>query len=195
MGFHEKEQAFESQIVQLNDPASRAAYLAVNPLGKLPTLVLDDGYVIPESSIILEWLDTHVTTGTKLIPDDKDLARRTRFHDRLADLYVNNPTATIFFDGLKPEAERNPAAVKSAGETLDTMFGLLDKTFAKNTWVLGEIFTMADLALAPSLAYLRMVRPYTAHKNLVAYAGRVLERPSYLKVAAVAAPLLQAMKG
>ncbi|MGZ3423926.1 MAG: glutathione S-transferase family protein [Polyangiales bacterium] len=195
LGFHEKQASFTPQIVQLSDPASKAAYLAINPLGKLPTLVLDDGYVIPESSIILEWLDTHVEGGTKLIPDDKDLARKTRFHDRLADLYVNNPTATIFFDSLKPEAQRNPAAVKSAHETLDTMFGLLDKTFAKNTWVLGEVFTMADLALAPSLAYLKMVKPYAAHKNLVAYAGRVHERPSYLKVAAEAAPLLAAMKG
>ncbi|MBL8722042.1 MAG: glutathione S-transferase family protein [Myxococcales bacterium] len=195
MGFHEKQASFTPEIVSLQDPASRAAYLAVNPLGKLPTLVLDDGYSIPESSIILEWLDTHVSTGNRLIPDDKDLARRTRFHDRLADLYVNNPTATLFFDSQKPEAQRNPAAVKAAHETLDTMFGILDKAFAKNTWALGEIFSMADVAMAPTLGYLRRVKPFTAHKNLVSYAGRLFERPSYQKVAADAAPYLAAMKG
>lgn len=195
MGLHEKEAAFTPEIVSVNDPAAKAAYRAINPLGKLPTLVLDDGYPIPESAIILEWLDTHIETGTRLIPEDKDAARRARFHERLADLYVNNPMSTLFFEGRKPEAERNVAGMKNASETLDTMFGLMDKTFAKSTWFAGEQFSIADLALAPSLRYLQMVKPFTEHKNLVAYAGRVHERPSFLKVAAEVAPYLAAMKG
>src|SRR5437660_761314 len=83
------------------EPAAPEAYKKLNPLGKLPLLVLDDGYRIPESSIILEWADTHIQGGTRLIPADADLARRTRFHDRLADLYLNNPLLTVFFDSRK----------------------------------------------------------------------------------------------
>src|SRR5262245_40342691 len=90
MAFHEKEVSFTPEIINVFDPTAHAAYRAVNPLGKVPMLVLDDDWKIPESSIIIEYLDTHFSTGTRLIPEDKDLARQTRFRDRMADLYIND---------------------------------------------------------------------------------------------------------
>ncbi len=193
MAFHEKGVSFQPELVSLMDPQSRAAFLKVSALGKLPVLVLDDGWKIPESSIIIEYLDGHFPTGTRLIAEDKDLARQTRFHDRMADLYVNDSVSRIFFDSRKPEAERDPKGVAQARERLDYLFGLLDERLAKNTWVMGDSFSMADCALAPPLGYARMLHPFDKHKNLTAYAGRVMERPSYAKVFAEAGPYLAKM--
>jgi glutathione S-transferase len=194
MAFHEKGVAFTPHIVALNDPAAMAEYLKLNHLGQVPTLVLDDGHVIPESSIIIEYLeDHHGASGTRLIPADKDQARQTRFHDRQFDLYFNNRMQTIFFDSRKPEAERNPRGVAAARKVLDTMFPLYDEHFAKRTWVMGDTFTMADCAAAPVLNYLRMLHPFEQYKHLTAYAGRVTERPSFGKVMAEAAPYMAAM--
>ena len=195
MGFHEKGVTPTLELVDLQSAEGRAAYKKVNPLGKMPTLVLDDGYTIPESSIILEWLDTHHEGGTRLFPADADGARKARFHDRIADLYLNNPMQTLFFEGLKPEGERDAKAIARANDTLETMYGMSDKWLATRTWQLGDTFSVGDVANAPALGYLRMVKPFDAFPNLVAYAQRLLERPSYLEVAKLAAPYLAKMKG
>jgi|HubBroStandDraft_4_1064222.scaffolds.fasta_scaffold418313_2 glutathione S-transferase len=193
--FYEKGVAFTPEIVSLMDPAQRAEYVAkVNRLGKVPTLVLDDGSIIPESTTIIEYLeDHHGDSGTRLIPADRDLARQTRFNDRNFDLYLNNNMSTIFFDGRKPEAERSPRAVAAARAQLDIVYGIYDEHFAKRTWAIGDAFTMADCAAAPCLAYLKMVHPYEQHKHLVAYAGRLAERPSFARVQHEAAPFMAKM--
>jgi len=190
LAFHEKHVSFTPVIVNPGDPQQRAEYLSINPLGKVPVLVLDNGWKIPESSIIIEYLDTHVGTGTRLIPEERDLARQTRFHDRIADLYVNESMSTIFFDSQKPESQRSPERVAAARQRLDTVFTGLDAHLAGRTWLMGDMFTMADCSLAPSLGYCRMLHPFDRWKHLSAYASRVFERPSFLAVQAELAPYL-----
>ncbi len=190
MAFHEKRVSFTPEIVNLFSPEGQAAYRKIYALGKIPLLTLDDGWTIPESSIIIEYLDTHFSSGTRLIPEDKDLARRCRFHDRQFDLYVNEPFQKVFFDARRPEAERDPKGVAAAKERLDLMYTYFNKVLEKNTWVLGETFSMADCAAAPSLAYLGATYPFDAHPHLKAYWGRLAERPSFKKVLAEAEPYI-----
>ena len=102
------------------------------------------------------------------------------------------PMSAIAFDGMKPEAEREPRRVAAARERLDAMFAGLDAHLARRTWLMGEAFTMADCALIPSLGYFRMLHPFDRWKNLSAYAARAFERPSYAKVQAELAPYLEA---
>lgn len=192
MAFYEKGVDFTPEVVNLADPAAVEAYQQVNPYGKVPTLVLDDGWKIPESSIIIEYLDTHFDSGTRLIPEDKDLARQTRFFDRLGDLYLNDPMVTLFFDGLKPAEQREPARTERARKTLDTTYRMMNQGFATRTWALGDTFSMADCAAAPALAALRQVYPYNDYPNLVAFATRVTERPSFQRVMQEALPAIQA---
>ena len=72
MAFHEKEVSFEPQIVDLMDPEAREAYLKVNPFGKIPVLLLaGEERIIPESSIIIEYLDTHHDSAAEPPPAAK----------------------------------------------------------------------------------------------------------------------------
>jgi len=112
------------------------------------------------------------------LPTDKDQARQARFFERLSDLYLHDPLQTVLFDGRKPEAEREPRRVAAA-----------------KTWTLGESFSVADCSAAPALGYLRMIYPFDKHPNVVSYAGRLAERPSYRKVHDEAAPFLAKMMG
>jgi glutathione S-transferase len=191
-----REQGFkyEPVIVDIMSPEGRAAYKKLYPVGKLPLLV-GDGLFIPESTIIIEYADTHDAPKGRLIPDDKDEARKARFFDRVFDQHVNDPMSTIFFDGRKPAEAREPGRVAAAKERLDVSYAFLDQHFAKNTWSVGDKFTMADCAAAPALAYARMVYPYEAHKNLGAYFSRLAERPAFQQVLAEAAPYLAKMSG
>ena len=196
IAFYEKNVEFKPEIVDLFDPASMAAFKKVSPMGKLPFLKVESkDWNIPESSIIIEYLDTHYDTGTRLIPSDKDLSRQMRFHDRCADLYLNNPMAKILLDGFKAPDDRDPKGVAAACATLDSVYPLIDRHFAnsKGPWVMGEQFTMADCATAPALGYLRQVHSFEKFTNLTAYFNRVNERPSFARVQKEAAPILAKM--
>ena len=193
IAFHEKGVAFEPQIVNLTDPAARAEYEKLYPLGKIPSLVRDDGWFIPESTIIIEYLEGHFPQGERLIPADRDEARQVRFMDRMFDLYVNESFVKVFFDMRKPEAERDPKGVAAAKKVLDTMYGYMDRHLAGRTWLVGETFSMAECAAAPPLGYLRAVHPFEGRPNVAAYWSRLEARPSVARVLEEARPYLAAM--
>ncbi len=65
-------------------------------------MVLYDGHLIPEPSIIGEYLDANLDSGPRLIPPGRDEARRTRFQDRMMDLYFNDSIASLLFQSWKP---------------------------------------------------------------------------------------------
>ncbi len=144
-------------------------FAKLTPLRKVPLLVLDDGWKIPESSIIVEYLDAHVSTGARRIADDIDQARQARFHDRISDLYVTESLMTLLF-------ERGDA--DAAHARLDAMFTGFDELLGKRTWIMGDAFTMADCALIPALRYARELHPFDRFKQLTAYFARAVERPS-----------------
>jgi glutathione S-transferase len=114
--------------------------------------------------------------------------------DRFFDFYVNDPMVKIFFDGFRPEGQKDPYGVQQAKDRLDIAFAMLDHELADKTWAMGDLFSMADCAAAPALGYCRMVYPFTKHKNVVAYMNRLAERPSFQRVLNEAAPYLAAFK-
>jgi glutathione S-transferase len=179
----EKGARYEAVHVDLNDPNARAEFAKVSRLGKLPFLV-DEArdWKVPESSIIIEYIDRHYPGGTQLIPSDPELSRQARFYDRLFDLYVTEPALKIFFDARRPEGQHDSIGVAAAQKRLDGTYALFDEALAKKTWVLGDAFSIGDVAAAPALAVARMMRPFDAHKNLMAYLGRLSERESVQRV-------------
>lgn len=195
VGLHEKQAEFTPVVLSVLDPQQRAAFRALNPYGKIPALQLDDGSVIIESTIILDYVDSLLATGTRLIPADPDAAREVRRLDRIFDLYVNDPMGTIFFSGRKPPSEHVEKEVAAARALLDTSYRLLEETMATRTWAAGDAFTLADCAACPALNYASFCHPFKDHPNLTAYHARLRERPSFKRVLDEAAPALQAIFG
>ena len=69
---------FVPQLVDLGDPTQRAEFLRVWPIGKFPVLRDEArGKTIPESSIIIEYLQEHHPGQVKLISENADDARST----------------------------------------------------------------------------------------------------------------------
>lgn len=161
----EKRVAFEPMIVKPTDEA----FAKLTAIKKVPLLVVDDGWKVPESTIIIEYLEGHFSSGTQLIPEDRDRARQTRFHDRIADLYLTEPVLSLVFKQGDADA---------AHARIESMLVGYDEQLSKRAWVMGDGFTMADCSLIPTLRYARDVHPFERHKNVVAYFARALERPS-----------------
>ena len=194
MACYEKNVHFAPEVVNLFDPVEREAYRALYPLGKVPLLQLDNGRLIPESSIIIEYLETHVDAGPTLIPFDVDLARRVRFHDRQFDLYVQGPMGDLFKERMKPADQRDTPRMNDAKATLEVMYTRLNDVLEKRVWCVGNTFTMADCSAAPALWGARYFHPWGAQRrHLDAYFGRLSERPSFARVRTEAEPALQAL--
>lgn len=187
LALYEKGIDFEPVMTDLRDDEARSAYREIYPLGKVPLLVLDDDHRIPESSIIVEYLDTTYDNPPKLIPEDPVASRQTRFHDRMIDLYLNESVATLIFEGWKPEHERNTEAMEKARFRAGVIYGFMNQRLAEHSWLMDD-FSLADCSAAPPLGYARDVLPFDEYENIVAYWERVQSRSSWQRVQEEMAP-------
>jgi glutathione S-transferase len=190
IALYENDTSFTPQMVDLSNAAERAALLKIWPVGKFPVLRDDaNDRIVPESSIIIEYLDTHYPGATRFLPIDADAARQTRLRDRFYDLYVHLPMQKIIGDRLRPADARDPYGVEEAKARIQSCYGMIDKEVASRTWAMGATFSLADCAAAPALFYGNMVVPFgDGHKNLGAYFERVKARPSFARVLKEAEP-------
>src|SRR5580700_7932102 len=74
---------------------SKGDYLRINPLGRVPTLVLDDGRVMPEAEVICEYLEDAFPEPA-LLPADAWGRSRVRLVSRLADFYLVQAMVPLF---------------------------------------------------------------------------------------------------
>lgn len=184
LGLYENETPFTPRLVDLGDAASRAAFEAVWPMAKMPVLVAGDE-VVPESSIILEWLDMHRPGPVALLPREHAIA--TRLADRFYDHYVHDPMQRIVADRLRPADRRDPLGVEQARAMLVKSYAHVESQMASRTWAIGDVFTMADCAAAPALYWANRVQPITT-PHAKAYLDRLLARPACRRVLAEAEP-------
>jgi glutathione S-transferase len=190
IALYENDTPFAPHMVDLGNEAERAALLKLWPIGKFPVL-RDDAMdrTIPESSIIIEYLDNHYPGRTRFIPADQKLALQTRLRDRFYDLYVHLPMQKIVGDRLRPQGNKDPHGVEEARTRLQSCYGMIDKEVATRTWAMGEAFSIADCAASPALFYANQVLPFgDEHKNLTAYFDRLTARPCFARVIMEAEP-------
>jgi glutathione S-transferase len=190
IALYENDTPFVPNLVNLSDEAERAALLKLWPIGKFPVL-RDDArnQTVPESTIIIEYLDWHYRGRRRFIPLDADGAWQTRLRDRFYDLYVHEPMQKIVDDRLRGEGKKDPHGVEEARARLRTSYSLLDKEMATQSWAMGEAFSLADCAAAPALFYADKVMPIgDKHRHLAAYFARLKARPSYARVLKEAEP-------
>jgi glutathione S-transferase len=165
----------------LEDPGAADECAALWPLGRFPVLV-DDGRMVAESSIIIEHLDRHHPGPARLLPDDRDAALEVRFMDRFFDNYVMTAMQKPVSEALRAEATRKEEAMAEARLALDTAYAWLEARLTGRTWAAGERFTMADCAAAPSLFYADWVHQIGAgFPRLRDYRSRLLARPSFAR--------------
>jgi len=190
IALYENDTPFEPRLVDLGNETERAALLKLWPIGKFPVL-RDDAKdrTIPESSIIIEYLDNHYPGRTRFIPADPKLALQTRLRDRFYDLYVHLSVQKIVGDRLRPEGKKDPHGVEEAKARIQSCYGMIDKEVAAKTWAMGEAFSLADCAASPALFYASKVMPFgDTHKNVMAYFDRLKARPSFARVIKEAEP-------
>jgi glutathione S-transferase len=193
IALYENDIPFTPKLVDLGNPAERAALVNLWGVGKFPVLQ-DDGRnaIVPESSIVIEYLDRHFGGRTRFIPADPDKALQTRLRDRFFDLYVHVPMQKIMIDRMRPDGKGDGIGVEEARAQLRTSYGMIERQMERGGWAMGDDFTLADCAAAPSLFYGSMAEPFgAAHGNVAAYLARLKARPSFARVLKEAEPYFQ----
>ena len=72
---------------------------------------------------------------------------------------------------------------RRARARLRTTYDMIDRQMARNTWAMGDTFSLADCSAFPALFYANKVEPFgAAHRNVSAYLDRLNARPSITRV-------------
>ena len=179
--------AFAFRQLGPDHPEHGEALARHSPMGKFPLLVEGDRVVF-EASAIIDYLDLHHPGAMRFVPADPDAALEMRMMDRVFDNYVMTPMQRIVTDAMRPEGERDPAAVAQAQDELDRIYAWLDGRVAGYATA-GAHLTLCDCAAAPSLFYADWVQPIAAdHVALRAYRARLLAHPVVARVVDDARP-------
>ncbi len=191
IGLYENDTPFENAMVNLGDPAGRAAFLALSPMGKMPAL-RDDARdeTVNETSVILDYLDAHYLGRVRFVPTNPDFAWRMRFWDRFFDHYLHHPMQRIIADRIRPAyANKDPFGVQASYDQLAQACDHLEGVLADGRiWMCGD-FGLADCAAMPALYYADKVQALEGRwPRCLAYLERLKARPSVQRVLTEAEP-------
>ncbi|MFA6903229.1 MAG: glutathione S-transferase N-terminal domain-containing protein [Gallionellaceae bacterium] len=161
------------------DPGSQVA--RVNPLGRIPALILDDETCIFDSTVIAEYVDT-LNDTPKLIPRHDVLARmRVKRWEALADGMMDS--AVVVRNERMRAAEKQEADIIAQHSTaISRALAHAAAQLGQREWCEGTAITLADLALASALVYLDLRLPELGwralHGDLNNWFARMKERPA-----------------
>ena len=170
---------YEYVHVDLKTGQARSdAYLALNPAGKVPTLI-DSELVITESAAICLYLgDKFPESG--LVPPIGSTERAECYRwVSFAISELEQPLWTIAKHRfVLPKEKRVSAILQTAFWEFSIAASVLAKGIADRPYAVGEQFTAADILLGHTLAWARSTRIELGHGSLNSYADRVLDRPA-----------------
>jgi glutathione S-transferase len=181
----EKDLALPKIDVDLLGAENRGeAYTAKNPGGQVPALELDDGKVLGETVAIFEYLEEK-QPRPPLIGSTPEERAETRMWTRRIELNITEHLYNGFryAEGLeffRPRMRVLPEAAPGLKAIVQDKLAWLDKLLAGKSFVAGERFTIADIALYVALDFGGSVGQTfdPGLKNLAALMARVGARPS-----------------
>lgn len=178
IALYENDTPFEFRAIGPDTPEFGADWVRRWPIQKFPLLV-DGERQVAETSIIIEYLQLAHGGSVRLLPADAMAALDVRFMDRVFDLHVMDAAQHAVNGAITGDPKKREDGLALSVEKLTRTYGWLENELAGRTWAVGEDFTLADCAAAPSLFYADWVhRIPEACTNLLAYRARLLARPS-----------------
>jgi glutathione S-transferase len=174
----EKAMTDRVELVSVEVYSNPPELIAANPLGKVPTLLLDDGTALFDSPVICAYLDAHPDgKGERLRPhsgNERWMVMRAEAHgDGAMDAAFN-----IAIEKRKPEGERSPTSVARWREQLIQAIDAMPETLRS----LPNDVTLGHLTLACALGYVDLrhgdLEWRKGRDNLAAWYEDMLARPS-----------------
>lgn len=157
----------------------------INPVVKAPTLVCDDGTVLMDSSLILDYVESTLAPERRLMPAGGEARREALRLIGLAMAACEKCVQIVYEKTLRPEEKRHlPWLERVTGQANAAFAGLEAAATRAGPWLQGATPTASDIAAACawrfSQHYGGAVRiPAARYPELVGYCARVEALPEF----------------
>ena len=161
----------------------RPEYLALNPNGVVPTLLIDGAPVYEAAALVLHLADAHPQAGLAPAPGSLERARYYQWILHLA--HAVQPPFRNWWYPAEPAGEEHVDLIRArVQQRIEAAWDRIDSHLAANgPYLLGETLSAADFYLTMLMRWSRnMPRPATEWPALRALAGRMKARPSFRRL-------------
>ncbi len=153
---------------------------SINPLGKIPALVLDDDTPLFDSRVIVEYIDS-VTPNNKLIPAPSRERTEVKRWEAVAD-GICDAAAAVFLEAKRPKAQQSEDwIVRQRGKIMRGLEFMAEE-LGEKPFCMGTHLSLADIAVGAALGYLCFrfadIDWQAAHPNLGRLYAKLMQRPS-----------------
>ena len=176
----EKKIECEFEIADVNPPENPVN--AHNPLGKVPTLLMDDGMALFDSRVIVEFLDS-VSPIARLIPEDNRERVAVRRWEALADGCLD-AGLLVRYESVRPKKEQSAAWSSKQTGKLKRSLAAIANELGERAWCHGDRYTLADIAVACCLGWVDFRKPADIeyrgeYPALARFYDKLMERPAF----------------
>lgn len=181
---HEKRLPVEFIAEGPSDPAGNIARL--NPLGKVPVLVRENGEALFDSPVIMEYLD-HLTEPTLIPPIGEERWQALRWHALAQG--IMDATVTRLMETRRPAAQQSKESVAKQEHKIHNALQFAAERLPSSEFLVGEHLTIADIAVGTALGYVDFRYSRSWHVEYPELSRRfedIQTRPSFLATAAPA---------
>ncbi|RJX33192.1 MAG: glutathione S-transferase [Oxalobacter sp.] len=147
----EKKLDYQLILEDLSSPDSKLQ--EVNPLGKVPCLVMDDGTAIYDSSVIVEYLDT-LSPVSKLIPPSGRERAEVRRWEALADGVMDAAVLVRLEETRRPAKQQSKEWVEHQMGKVGAGLQAMSKELNAKPFCSGNQYSLADIAVGAALGWL-----------------------------------------
>ncbi|WP_248732798.1 glutathione S-transferase family protein [Pseudomonas sp. MWU13-2517] len=155
-------------------------FAQINPVVKAPTLVLDDGTVLMDSSLILDYLETLAPADKKLLPQSPAARARELQLLGLALAACEKSVQIVYEQKLRPTEKQHAPWLERVSGQLLAAFGLLDKQLGQAA---GNVLSQASLTAAVAWSFSQFTVPSVvkadAFPNLQRHAEQLEQHPAF----------------
>jgi glutathione S-transferase len=159
---------------------------AYNPLGRVPTLVLDDGEVLCESAAILDYLDERVGTARALLPAGGPERRQALRLMALAIGAAEKGREQIYEHAFRPADKRHEPWLQRCRAQMHGALAEIERYCERgsaDSWLIGSALSQADITVSCAFTFLReSLRPAdlsTPYRQLAALTNRCEAMPAF----------------
>jgi len=152
----------------------------INPLGKIPALVLDDDTPLFDSRVIVEYIDS-VTPNNKLIPAPSRERTEVKRWEALAD-GICDAAAAVFLETKRPPAQQSADWIARQRGKITRGLEFMAEELGEKPFCMGTHLSLADIAVGAALGYLCFrfadIDWQATHPNLGRLYTKLMQRPS-----------------
>mgnify|MGYP001767088205 CR=1 FL=1 len=153
----------------------------INPLGKIPVLLLDDETPLFDSRVIVEYID-NVTPNSKLFPATNRERTEVKRWEALAD-GICDAAATAFLEAKRPRGQKSNEWIQRQRDKITRGLEFMAEELGDKAFCMGTHLSMADIAVGTALGYLAFrftdINWQESHPNLEKLFAKLMQRSSF----------------